>query len=59
MELVDIFQAGFGWLAEGVVANSTLVLACILIDVLDATLVKERMRRRTALSPTSVARRVR
>lgn len=57
MELVEIFQAGFSWLADGVAANATLVLACILIDTLDAALVKERMRRRQAMSPVAVARR--
>lgn len=59
MELVDIFQAGFTWLADGVVENSTLLLACILIDVFDATWVKERRRHRATMQPVTVARRVR
>jgi len=59
MELIDAVQMGFGWLVDGVAANATLVLACILIDVLDAALVKERLRRRNVRSPAAIARRAR
>ncbi len=50
MEIIDIVLAGLRSLGDGVVANSSFVVACLLIDAWDAQKVRERKLRRIAVS---------